>query len=464
MKKHLSQMLWTLVATQLVTGLGAQIPVIGVPVPQLAGLDNQMTQLMQANSISAGSLTVIRNGVIVFHHVYGWQDRLKQIPLRPDAVFRVASCTKPFTAAAVRKLITDGQLSLSSRVFSLGVPGAGVLDHLPFGTPDSRLTSITVDHLLKHRGGWNRDIVGDLTYREKTIATAMKISSPPGRDATVRYIMGQPLQHNPGSTYSYSNIGFLLLGLIVEKVSGQDYATYLQQNVIGLDGSASSDWLLARTFVADQDAREPFYDDPLSAANVFYPAYSDDATVELPYGSFDMEARTGQGRIAAHGFVVARYLNRFQVAGDAIGGPRPGPGGWRWNHTGSQTGTNSLARQRGDGINYVVMFNKRPASGTEYSSIMRSNLDAFFDAGGFTWPTMDITQLRPAIPAVTITLQPPAIIFTTEPGRHYQCERSVDLIKWEPYLAPIVGTGNPASIAPQASAARSFYRFVVKHW
>jgi CubicO group peptidase (beta-lactamase class C family) len=388
---------------------------------------------------------------------------LRQEPLRPDSIFRLASVTKPFTAAAVRRLIADGRLSLSTRVFSLGVPGAGVLPYSPFGTPDARLADITVDHLLKHRGGWDRDLVGDLTYRERTIANAMGVTCPPGRENTVRYIMGQPLQYAPGSTYAYSNIGYLLLGLIVETISGQDYRTFVQANVIGLDGSTTEDWLLGRTFPSDQDLREPVYDDPVLASNVFYPAYSAAVTVERPYGSFDLEARTGQGRIVTRGLVLLRYLNRFQVAGDSIGGPRPAPGSWRWNHTGSQPGCNSLARQRGDGINYAVLFNKRPASGTDYASQIRTTLDSVFDNGGITtWPTADITHVAPPLPKTRLTRSPPELFCETAPGRHYQWQSSTDLRAWTDYLLPFVGTGSSVTVAPDLAGSAKFYRLVVR--
>src|SRR5690606_35302102 len=83
-----------------------------------------------------------------------------------------------------------------------------------------RLADVTVRHLLMHQGGWNRDLVGDLTYREVTIAAAMGVSSPPGRWNTVRYILGRPLEHTPGTVTAYSNIGCLVLGLIVEQERG----------------------------------------------------------------------------------------------------------------------------------------------------------------------------------------------------------------------------------------------------
>ena len=450
---------------QAMPSANGQIPVVGIPVLELEVLDDTMLQMMTSNSISAASLSMMRNGVVVFHHVYGWQDRQGQRVLRPDSVFRMASVTKPFTAAAIRKLIIDGHFTLSTKVFSLGVPGAGILDHVPFGTPDSRLGSITVDHLLQHVGGWDRNLVGDLTYREKTIASAMGVPSPPGRDSTVRYIMGQPLQYNPGATYAYSNIGFLLLGLIIEKVSGVDYRTYLQENVIGPAGFGLDDWLLGRTFAADQDVREPFYDEPTLATNVFHPAYSNVSLVERPYGSFDLEARTGQGRLVTSGFVVLGYLNTYQVAGSGIGGPRPAPGGWKWNHTGSLSGSNSLARQRGDGINYAVMFNKRPSSGTDYASVARTNIDAIIDGGTITqWPLDDISQIPPEMPAISLDSETLSELrFSTESGRHYQWECSENLVTWEEEGIPFVGTGSEMTMTASPSiSSTKFYRLVAR--
>ncbi|MGJ8724327.1 MAG: serine hydrolase domain-containing protein [Roseibacillus sp.] len=442
--------------------LWAQIPVVGVPVPELMVLDSEMKTFMETNEITAGSLSVMRNGTIVFHHTYGWQDLEQQKPIRPDALFRVASITKPFTAAAIRNLIEDGLLSLDTKVFSLGTPGVGILDYVPFGTPDARLGDITIDHLLRHYGGWDRGVAGDLTYMDRAIAAAMDVPSPPGRENTVRYIMGQPLQNEPGSTYAYSNIGYLLLGLIVEEVSGTDYRSFLQNNIMGPEGSDGNDWLLGRTFASEQDAREPFYDYQFNANNVFYPALSDDAFVNWPYGGFDFEARTGQGRIVAHGYVLLRQLHRYQIAGADIGGPRPSPGGWRWNHTGSLTGTNALARQRGDGINYAVMFNKRPSSGS-YSSTMRSSLDAIFDSGTITWPTTDITQLLPPVPDVEFTVLPHTLGAVTEAGRHYQWQQSEDMFEWGDCMEPFVGDGSLIErVAPLTSADSEFFRLTVR--
>lgn len=373
--------------------LRAELPVVGDPVPELVVLDEKMSAFMEAKEISAGSLSVMRGGKVVFHHGYGWQDKQKTQPIRPDAIFRIASVTKPFTAAAIRRLVADGKIATTSKVFSLGVAGAGILDHEPFGTPDPRLGSITVEHLLQHRGGWDRGVAGDLTYMERKIAADLEVASPPGRDATIRWIMGKPLQQDPGSKYAYSNIGYLLLGRIIEKVSGQSYEEYVEDKVIGPGGSKKgADWVVGRSLIGDADPREPYYQEPGVGWNVFHPARGP-RLVESPYGSFDMESRVAQGGIVTHGLVLLRYLDRFHISGDDIGNSRPAAGKWSHVHNGAQKGANALAKQRGDGINYAVLFNKRAKSGATYVDSIRKELDALFDGGTVRWPESEGTKV-----------------------------------------------------------------------
>ncbi|MCP4848506.1 MAG: beta-lactamase family protein, partial [Verrucomicrobiaceae bacterium] len=135
-------------------------PVSGIPVPELAVLDTAMQDIMQANDIGAGVLAVMKDDTVVYRRAFGWQDEERNIPLRPDCVMRVASVTKPFTAAAIRHLVASGAISLDSQVFSGRNPESGILDYNAFGTRDARLTDITVNHLLQHRGGWDRDAPG----------------------------------------------------------------------------------------------------------------------------------------------------------------------------------------------------------------------------------------------------------------------------------------------------------------
>ncbi len=349
--------------------------------------DSLMIDFTEERGIGAAALGIMKDGDIVYNRVFGWKDQSLRIPLPVDAMMRLASVTKPITAAAIHELAADGMLDLNDFVFDLGQDEGGLLEVAPFpNLGDARLSSITVLHLLRHRGGWDRDIAGDLTYREIQIAERMGIESPPGRENTVRYILGQPLQLDPGTQRAYSNIGYLVLGLVIEEVSDQDYLSYVLEEVFKPLGVPVGDIIQGRTFPRDRSDREPWYDEDRSTRNVFDPS---GPHVRWPDGGWDHEARIAQGGLVASTRAILEFLDVYQVNGDDIGTRRRGSegSGWRWNHGGSLPGTNTLARQRGDGINYVVLFNRRALSGTSYSSEIRRMIDEILDNERIRWPT-----------------------------------------------------------------------------
>ena len=447
----------------LLDGSAQVRPACGIPVPELASLDSAMQDIMQANDIGAGVLALMKDNQVVYRRAFGWQDKKRSLPLRPDCMMRIASITKPFTAAAIRHLIASGLINPESQVFSDGDPTTGLLHYKAFGTRDARLADITVEHLLKHKGGWDRDEPGipDHTYQEKQIANEMGVESPPSRINVVRWIMGKPLQFDPGTDTAYSNIGYLLLGLIVEETTGQGLLDYLEANVLDPIGISAGQVFYGRSFRADQDLREPYYDAGGSlAANVFFPAFSDEPFVERPYGNWNHEARIGQGAMVANPYAILSYLAAHQVNGSNIGGPRPSPGNWKWNHTGSLRGTNCLARQRGDGINYAVFFNKRPSSGSSYALQMRLAIDEIIESGAIlSWPTADVRYQDIPIPKIRINADPTVLSFSSTAGRHYQLMQSTDLQEWTPAAQPRIGDDNELNfILPANNSGLMYYR------
>jgi CubicO group peptidase (beta-lactamase class C family) len=390
----------------------ADLQMSGRPVPELKEFDHRMLEYMAEHDITAGVLGVMNNGKIIYLRGFGsTYDGDSTLP--ENALFRLASCSKPITAAAVRKLIAAGTFSLNRH--ALKIKGSdGLLDatdsgdYRPFlgsSSLDARLKDITIEHLISHRGGWDRDITGDLTYRELDIAKDMDIDSPPGRVNTVCWILGKPLQFDPGTASAYSNIGYLLAGLIVEQCSGKDLVSYVRNQVLTAEmWVPSTEIKQGHTFrnsavYGSQDGREPLYHNSGDVDSVF-PDYKD---VPYPYGGWDHEARIGQGGFIASAATMLEFLQNYHVD-DYDSSGQPVNVGLPINthhplvneeaHNGAcLSGLNSYMVQRpsigGSRINVFIVFNKTGSSNYAddfYDNELDPLLDGF-DANGFAWPT-----------------------------------------------------------------------------
>lgn len=150
----------------------------------------------------SGSILVAKDGQVLLHKGYGLADREKGIPFTPETVFDIGSITKQFTAAAILKLESEGQLKVAD-------PIGKYFDGVP-----ADKAAITLHHLLTHSAGL-KDVFGD-DYEEMP------------RDKLVQAALASQLLWPPGTRYQYSNAGYSLLAAIVEKVSGKPYETYLR--------------------------------------------------------------------------------------------------------------------------------------------------------------------------------------------------------------------------------------------
>lgn len=131
--------------------------------------------------------------------------------MRPDHVFRIGSITKQFTAAAILKLAEEGKLSLQDTITKF---------IKEFPTPGD---AITIEHLLTHTSG----IKNYTGLRQWTPEVRRNDFTP---KALVDFFKDEPLEFIPGTQFRYSNSGYVLLGFIIEIVTGISYADYVQQN------------------------------------------------------------------------------------------------------------------------------------------------------------------------------------------------------------------------------------------
>jgi CubicO group peptidase (beta-lactamase class C family) len=171
----------------------------------------------QRFSVPALSIAISRNGQMVYEEQFSLVE--EYLPLA-SSLFRIASVTKPITSVAIFSLIEKGQLNLTDKVFG----PSGILG-TRYGAYPYReyVTDITIDHLLTHTsGGWPNDST-DPMFRFGSWDRSQLISWA---------LENLPLSYPPGEHWAYSNFGYCLLGRIIEQVTGQPYADYVQKNIL----------------------------------------------------------------------------------------------------------------------------------------------------------------------------------------------------------------------------------------
>jgi CubicO group peptidase (beta-lactamase class C family) len=193
----------------------AQLPVSGRPVPGMSAFDNLMTNFMNANGITAGVLGISRNGRIEYLRSFGWlrepSGSFVGVALPENAMMRTASVVKPVTAAAIRQFDAAGGFGaggLNTRAFNgLIIGQSGLLNVTPRpALGDGRHADVTINHLLLHQGGYNRNVdpPGDVMFKSRAIAAALRTNSPPTNGETMSYMLGQSLQWAPGTVSNIS--------------------------------------------------------------------------------------------------------------------------------------------------------------------------------------------------------------------------------------------------------------------
>lgn len=258
--------------------LSGQIP------PELAPFDDLVPQLLQKYDIPGCAIAVMNRDQLVMSRGYGWANREGKVPVAPDSLFRIAGLSKTITSAAILMLAQSGKLKLDAPVFDV----LNDMKPLDGATPDPRLAKITIRQLLQGSGGWDAGASFDPFDRLAQIALATKQPAPPDNTALIRYMMGQPLQFDPGTKSVNSNFGYLLLGRVIEKVSGIGYEDFVNAQLFTPIGATS--FRLAATRDQERDAGEVKYYDYKGAAKVAS-LFDANTFASRPDGAIGMESR-----------------------------------------------------------------------------------------------------------------------------------------------------------------------------
>jgi CubicO group peptidase (beta-lactamase class C family) len=168
-----------------------------------------------------GTVLVGIDGKIVFEKAYGAADEEWDAPNTAKTKFRIASLTKQFTAACILLLQERGLLHVQD-------PVSRYLPVVP-----AAWKQVTIHHLLTHTSG-----VPNPDYGSKQWANIQRIGATPRE--LIALVADQPLDFSPGTKWNYSNTGYILLGMLIEKVSGQSYLDFLSSNIFDRLGMTES--------------------------------------------------------------------------------------------------------------------------------------------------------------------------------------------------------------------------------
>jgi CubicO group peptidase (beta-lactamase class C family) len=330
------------------------LPASGPTVPELAPLEQAMTNCMVTNNFKAGTIALMKNSRLVFRQGYGWRDTNLSVVIHPDNIFRLASVSKPITISAITKLVNDGKLTMNTKVYSfLGIqPWGGVLG-------DSRITNITVQNLIDHSGGWyGGGSGGEWVFRTIDVSSAMGLTYPAAGSNIASWVFSKPLDFTPGTTNVYSNIGYQMLGRVVEKASGKSYINYLQQDMFWPYGVTNI--IQSRSRPNDLNPWEIWYADA-SVVTLSAVDYPTNLQVRLADGGYYYESFDSFGGLSASALGLCQYMLNYWVGGD-----RRYPGenyGWGYSFYGGLPGCSTVIYQN-------ISENSTSTNGLEFAAFL----------------------------------------------------------------------------------------------
>lgn len=353
-------------------------------------------------SIKGASVAVAKEGKLLYARGFGYASLPDSLPVEPYHRFRVASVSKLITAVAIMKLQEEGRLTVTEKVFG---PGA-ILDDTLFAHPkDRRVFDITVGHLLAHEGGWSQRY-GDQMFMPEVISRTMDVPMPVDLKTIIRFALSKNLHFAPGTGQSYSNLGYSILGLVIEEASGMDYETYCRRKI--LEPLGIFDMSLGRNLPEDALPLEVSYYE-VENAPLRPSVYGTGEMVPASRGGNDIETLGAAGGWVA----TAPDLMRLLLAVDGFDEPKDillpesiefmtdvyngfAPVGWRatmpngtWWRTGSFSGTTAMLKRMPDGTAWVVLMNSSAWNGPELTSDVDQMMVRFLQRIN-EWPETDL--------------------------------------------------------------------------
>ena len=325
---------------------------------QIEAIDTIAATVIERKATPSVAIGVVKNGRLVFAKGYGLRNLDDRVPADADTVYAIGSNTKQFTAAAIMMLRDEGKLDVDA-------PVARYLPGIPHGD------EVAIRNLLTHTGGY-----AEFTELDDIDRLGAR---PATNDEILETVVGLPLGFKPGTTWQYSNTAYVMLSMVVEKLSGMSYGDFLRARIfepLGMARTRYEDQQLIETNRATGYTRFAM-GEQTHELHLDYSWFSGAGAIESTVGDLaKWNAAIDRGTLLTPAsremmhtpFTLADGTDTHYGFGLTVRGL---PGGKHVVlHGGDTTGFGSQdARFVEDGIDVIVLTNQEPAS---YNAIMNA--------------------------------------------------------------------------------------------
>lgn len=370
-------------------------------------IEKEAKDFLQQWNLAGMTMSIVKDGKLVYSHGFGYADVESKQPVVPGNLFRVASVSKLITAVAIMKLVEKKKISLDSKVFG---PHGILKDPIFSSVADKRLYFITVRQLLAHSGGWSL-AYGDPAFNSLVVLERTGESGSATMDSYCRFVATRKLHFDPGTRSSYSNMGYMFLGKVIQAATGKSYENFVRDEVLRPVGI--TDMHIGRSYLSDRRTNEVKYYE--SEESKMIPAFDGSGRmVPKPYGGNPIELLGAAGGWIASSAELAKLMvliDGFRNNPDMI--PHnlinqmvenkffKGPLGWKtvkdngdWIRTGSMAGTSAIMKRQSNGFCWVVVMNSSSWNGPRlpaYVNYMMGKIEKKIT----NWPHHDLFKYVP---------------------------------------------------------------------
>lgn len=376
---------------------------------EMAAFDRTVERFLKRWEIMGASIAIMKDGKLLYCKGFGWADKEQNVPTEVKHIFRIASISKLITATGIMKLYESGKLSLDDKVFG----ETGILcDSMFSNIKDARIKQITVEHLLRHQGGYSIR-AGDPLFNEVSVARQLGVQPPVSFDDMVHYAAETRLRYRPGAGNMYSNLGYVVLSKVIEKVSGMPYETFIQDSILHPIGCW--DMHIGYSFYEKRYPNEVRYYEPADTEPV---ELFDGSGQLVPrcYGGCDLQVLSGAGGWVASPTELMKFITAIDpedskpdilqaktIAYMTETDKARYPIGWMqttvsddWKRTGSLSGSSAMLKRQHDGFTWVFITNTSSWAGSRFpskiSAMMKQALTKVKK-----WPDRDLFETAPNI-------------------------------------------------------------------